>query len=179
MRVKNSLLALATLRDNRIISAADCADLTEAYRFLRFVEHRIQVVQERQTHNLPRKEDELLALARRCGYLRSSGLAKFNETLEAHRRRVSTIYGALFLSRDEQLREEVQPEIYFFLDHEADPDLIKDMLAERRFERVDAAYRASPPAAGRPTQCPPDRTEPTHAGEYRPAACCRKFFSFS
>ncbi|ACM18753.1 glutamate--ammonia ligase adenylyltransferase [Geotalea daltonii FRC-32] len=153
LRVKNSLQALETLRDARIITAEDCADLSEAYRFLRFVEHRIQVVQERQTHSLPRKEDEMLALARRCGYLRPNGLAKFSEVLESHRRRVSAIYGALFLSRDERLKEEVQPEVYFFFDRKADPDLIKDMLAERRFENVDAAYenllmlRDGPPRA--------------------------------
>jgi len=153
LRVKNSLLALIALRDARIISADDCAALSDAYRFLRFVEHRIQVVQERQSHSLPRKEDELRALARRCGYLRPNGPAKFTETLEAHRQRVSSIYGALFLSRDERLKEELQPEVYYFFDRKAAPDLIKDMLAERRFENVDAAYenllllRDGPPRA--------------------------------
>jgi glutamate-ammonia-ligase adenylyltransferase len=140
LRVKNSLLALTTLKDARLIEADDCAELCEAYRFLRFVEHRIQVVQERQTHSLPRKEDELRALARRCGYLRPNGPEKFLEILESHRSRVSAIYGALFLSRDERLKEEVQSEIYYFFDHKADPDLIKDMLAGRHFENVDAAY---------------------------------------
>ncbi|WP_243372233.1 bifunctional [glutamate--ammonia ligase]-adenylyl-L-tyrosine phosphorylase/[glutamate--ammonia-ligase] adenylyltransferase [Geotalea sp. SG265] len=153
LRVKNSLQALETLRDARIITPEDCADLCEAYRFLRFVEHRIQVVQERQTHSLPRKDDEMRALARRCGYLRQNGLAKFSEVLESHRSRVSAIYGALFLSRDERLKEEVQPEVYFFFDRKADPDLLKDMLAERRFENVDVAYenllmlRDGPPRA--------------------------------
>ena len=53
------------------------ASLSEAYRFLRTVEHRIQVVQERQTHNLPTKDEELQALARRCGFLRDNGLERF------------------------------------------------------------------------------------------------------
>ncbi len=153
LRVKNSLQALIALRDARIISPEDCAALSEAYRFLRLVEHRIQVVQERQTHSLPRKEEELRALARRCGYLRANGPAKFAETLESHRRKVSAIYGALFLSRDERLKVEVQPEVYYFFDRKAPADLIKDMLAERRFENVDAAYenllmlRDGPPRA--------------------------------
>jgi len=140
LRERNSLNALTTLRDSRIIKEADCVALAEAYRFLRTVEHRIQVVQERQTHSLPRKEDEMLALARRCGFLRADGAMRFVEALEGHRGRVSAIYGDLFLSRDERIKEEVLPEVYFFFDANADPDLIKDMLAERRFEHPDAAY---------------------------------------
>jgi len=153
LRQKNSLKALATLLEARIITEDDCNALREAYRFLRTVEHRIQVVQERQTHSLPQKEEEMWALARRCGYLRANGLEKFKHVLEEHRTAVSVIYGGLFLSRDEKLREEVNPEIYFFFDRKADPDLIKDMLAERRFEKVDAAYdhllllRDGPPRA--------------------------------
>jgi len=141
LRERNSLTALQTLKESRIIKEADCTALSEAYRFLRTVEHRIQVVQERQTHALPRKEEEMHALARRCGYLRIDGAERFKEALELHRHAVSAIYGDLFLSRDERIKEEVLPEVYFFFDPKADPDLIKDMLEERRFEHPDAAYR--------------------------------------
>jgi len=153
LRERNSLRALEALRDARIIRSEECIALSDAYRFLRTVEHRIQVVQERQTHSLPRKKDELRTLARRCGYLRANGLERFREALENHRGKVSEIYGALFLSRDEKLREEVRPEIYLFFDPKADPDLVKDMLAEHRFENVDTAYdnilllRDGPPRA--------------------------------
>ncbi|WP_129124697.1 bifunctional [glutamate--ammonia ligase]-adenylyl-L-tyrosine phosphorylase/[glutamate--ammonia-ligase] adenylyltransferase [Geomonas oryzae] len=140
LRERNSLKALKTLYQARLIKEAECASLSDAYRFLRTVEHRIQVVQERQTHALPRKDEELLALARRCGYLRKDGLQRFSETLERHRRAVSAIYGDLFLSRDEKIKEEVLPEVHFFFDHNADADLIKDMLEERHFEHPDAAY---------------------------------------
>jgi glutamate-ammonia-ligase adenylyltransferase len=140
LRERNSLKALDVLRNARIIRDDDHHDLCEAYRFLRTVEHRIQVVQERQTHSLPRKDDEYAALARRCGFLRSNGVERFRQTLESHRGNVSAIYGGLFLERDQKLHEEVSSEVYTFFDHRADSDLIKDMLAERRFESVDAAY---------------------------------------
>jgi [glutamine synthetase] adenylyltransferase / [glutamine synthetase]-adenylyl-L-tyrosine phosphorylase len=140
LRERNSLKALLNLRDSRIIKEADCTSLAEAYRFLRTVEHRIQVVQERQTHSLPKKDEEKRALARRCGFLRADGAERFAEALEAHRASVSAIYGDLFLSRDERIKEEVLPEVYFFFDTKADPDLIKDMLAERHFENTDVAY---------------------------------------
>jgi glutamate-ammonia-ligase adenylyltransferase len=140
LRERNSLKALDTLLAARLISEEDHLLLSDAYRFLRTVEHRIQVVQERQTHNLPTKDDEMLALSRRSGFLRANGLERFREILEGHRQNVSAVYGNLFHSRDEKLVQDATPEVLFFLDHKADADLVKDMLAERRFENVDRAY---------------------------------------
>ncbi|HEX9078066.1 MAG TPA: bifunctional [glutamate--ammonia ligase]-adenylyl-L-tyrosine phosphorylase/[glutamate--ammonia-ligase] adenylyltransferase [Desulfuromonadaceae bacterium] len=140
LRERNSLAALDTLLASRLIGEEDHRHLAEAYRFLRTVEHRIQVVQERQTHNLPAKEEELKALARRCGFLRSNGLERFRRVLEEHRTHVSAIYGNLFHAREERGQQEVEPEVLFFLDPKADSDMVKDMLAERRFEDVERAY---------------------------------------
>lgn len=140
LRERNSLKALQLLSDARIISEEDSRQLSEAYRFLRTVEHRIQVVQERQTHSLPASPEEMQALARRCGFLRENGLKRFVETLEGHRARVAAIYGGLFHGREEKLQQAVQPEIMCLLDTKADPDLVKDLLAERRLEDVDRAF---------------------------------------
>lgn len=140
LRERNSLKALQLLHEARIISEQDSRQLSEAYRFLRTVEHRIQVVQERQTHSLPASDEEMKALARRCGFLRENGLERFSETLEMHRSRVSAIYGGLFHSRDEKLQQAVHPEILCLLDAKADPDLVKDLLAERRLEDLDRAF---------------------------------------
>jgi Glutamine synthetase adenylyltransferase len=79
LRERNSLIALDLLAEAKLISDDDRQQLSEAYRFLRTVEHRIQVVQERQTHSLPIKEDELLALARRSGFLRDNGLQRLKK----------------------------------------------------------------------------------------------------
>ncbi len=153
LREKNSLKSLRLLEEGGLVAAEDCSLLADAYRFLRTVEHRIQVVQERQTHNLPQKEEEFLALARRSGFTTFDAAARFRAELERHRTNVSSIYGKLFLSRDEKLKEEVAPEIYLFFDKNADADILKDMLAERRFKNVDAGYehllllRDGPPRA--------------------------------
>ena len=140
LRERNSLRALNTLLMANLLGEDDYHKLRDAYRFLRSVEHRIQVVQERQTHNLPTKEEEMLALARRSGFLRLNGLERFREKLEEHRGHVSFIYGTLFYSSDEKLEQEVHPQVLFLLDPKADSDLVKDMLAERHFENVDRAY---------------------------------------
>ncbi len=165
LRRKNSLEALTALKEARIITADDYDSLADAYRFLRTVEHRIQVVQERQTHSLPRQDEEFHALARRCGYLRADGAERFRATLEAHRRKVSAIYGGLFLSRDERLKEEVRPELYSFFDHGADPDLLKDMLEERGFRDVESAYANLLILRDGPPRAHLTETQPPHPGK--------------
>lgn len=139
LRARNSFQALRILRDADIITTDDCEALSDAYRFLRTVEHRIQVVQERQTHTLPSGEEEMRFLSRRCGFVDDDGAAMFRETLEAHRAKVSSMYGDLFLSREKR-GDEVSPDVYLIFDPATDADLVKDMLAERRFEDPDAAY---------------------------------------
>lgn len=148
LRERNTLKALDLLSEARMIGEEECRQLAEAYRFLRTVEHRIQVVQERQTHNLPTGDDELRALARRCGFMRENGMERFREVLEGHRNRVSAIYSSLFHERGKKLDEEVRPEILLLLDPKADPDLVKDMLAERRLEDVEVAYANLAPMRG-------------------------------
>ncbi|MEO6029883.1 MAG: bifunctional [glutamate--ammonia ligase]-adenylyl-L-tyrosine phosphorylase/[glutamate--ammonia-ligase] adenylyltransferase, partial [Candidatus Binatia bacterium] len=49
IRERNSLRALERLVETRYLTAADSLRLAEAYRFLRDVEHKIQLVDERQT----------------------------------------------------------------------------------------------------------------------------------
>jgi len=153
LRERNTLVALQRLHAAHIINDADFHALSDAYRFLRTVEHRIQVVQERQTHSLPRKEEEFRALSRRCGYLRPGGATLFRDHLEAHRRKVSEIYASLFRSSAGEGRDGVDQDLLSLLDPAADPDLVKDMLAERHFRDPDTAYerlvifREGPPRA--------------------------------
>ena len=153
IRERSTLKALEKLKDARLITGEECDALRDAYRFLRTVEHRIQVVQERQTHNLPTREEEFRALARRCGFLRENGELKFRETLAAHRDRVFGMYGKLFHGGAQEAQDEVSSEVKRLLDHRADPELIKELLAERRFVQLDRAYdslvvlRDGPPRA--------------------------------
>ncbi len=150
LREKNSLGALDNLHREGLIGDEERRILHDAYIFLRSVEHRIQVVQERQTHNLPTRSDELLTLARRSGF---ADAAAFNHELETHRQGVANIYRDLFYTSEEEIREEVRPEIAFMFDAAADPDLVKDLLEEKGFKNVEGAYeslrllRSGPPHA--------------------------------
>ncbi|BCR03664.1 glutamate-ammonia-ligase adenylyltransferase [Desulfuromonas versatilis] len=137
LREKNSLKALEVLQREKLIKPEEYRTLREAYIFLRNVEHRIQVVQERQTHNLPTRKSELLALARRCGF---ADVPAFNQALDKHRGGVAAIYRTLFYTAEQEIREEVRPEVSFLFDAAADPDLVKDLLEEKGFKNPDAAY---------------------------------------
>ena len=133
---RNSLLMLELLREEGLLTADDQQALSSAYQFLRMVEHRIQVVQEQQTHALPQKQRDLETLSRRSGFL---CYADFSAALERHRQAVSLIFADLFHSSGED-DEAVRPEVTFIFDPESDPDLVKDLLEEKGFTNPDAAY---------------------------------------
>jgi glutamate-ammonia-ligase adenylyltransferase len=137
LRERNSLKALTLLAEQQVVALADTQVLQEAYRFLRQVEHRIQIVHERQTHSLPTQKQELRALARRCGF---SDQQSFESQLEAHREQVRRIYCDLFHSNEPV--EEVPREVRLLLDPETDSDLAKDILEEQGFNHPDIAYQS-------------------------------------
>ncbi len=136
LQQRNSLLVLQLLREEELITAEDQQALSEAYQFLRMVEHRIQVVQEQQTHSLPQNPRDLEVLARRSGF---SSYADFSSELEKHRQVVRQIFTDLFHSADEE-EMEIRPEVTFIFDPESDPDQVKDLLEEKGFTNPDAAY---------------------------------------
>ncbi len=67
LRVPATLDAIGALRDSGLIDASDAADLAEAYRFLRGLEHRLQLWELRQTHQLPVDYEDLDRIGRSLG----------------------------------------------------------------------------------------------------------------
>lgn len=67
LRVPNTLAALAALAAEGYVADADARALAEAYRFLRTLEHRLQIVQDLQTHELPAARPARTSLARSLG----------------------------------------------------------------------------------------------------------------
>ena len=64
LRSRGTLFALQKLHDKEHISGKDFHNLTNAYEFLRNLEHRLQLRQGQQTHRLPQSQAELHSLAR-------------------------------------------------------------------------------------------------------------------
>ncbi|MBZ5576043.1 MAG: glutamine-synthetase adenylyltransferase [Acidobacteriia bacterium] len=65
VRHGGTMFALFRLRDKGLLSGAEYARLATAYQFLRHLEHRLQIQDDRQTHTLPSDPDELDLLARK------------------------------------------------------------------------------------------------------------------
>lgn len=68
LRSRTTLEALAALSDGGYISRSDAADMDAAYRFMRVLEHRVQLRRLQRTHLLPADEDDQRWLARSAGY---------------------------------------------------------------------------------------------------------------
>ena len=95
VRHGGTMLALFRLRDKGLLSGSEYARLAAAYQFLRHLEHRLQIEDDRQTHTLPSDPDHRDLLARRmppespAASLTGEAL---RQRLEEHRAAVQEIY---------------------------------------------------------------------------------------
>jgi glutamate-ammonia-ligase adenylyltransferase len=93
LRGRRTLDMLMELKDEGWITEEARGELAEAYRFLRSVEHRLQMVADEQTQRLPADEDALKRFAKFCGF---ATLKAFEKALTGHARRVQAHYALLF-----------------------------------------------------------------------------------
>ena len=74
LRSPNTLDALAALAAEGYVAVGDARALAHAYRFLRTLEHRLQLVRDLQTHDLPSDPHARLTIARSLGLADASVL---------------------------------------------------------------------------------------------------------
>ncbi len=74
LRSGGSLFSLQKLHDKGHLTSKEFHDLTEAYEFLRHLEHRLQLREGQQTHRLPESEVELDILRRSMATLVPEGI---------------------------------------------------------------------------------------------------------
>ncbi|MGI5354875.1 bifunctional [glutamine synthetase] adenylyltransferase/[glutamine synthetase]-adenylyl-L-tyrosine phosphorylase [Streptomyces sp. CA-252508] len=90
-----TLEALKALAAGGYVGRADAAQLDEAYRFLRAMEHRIQLFRLRRTHLVPEGEEDLRRLGRSLG-LRTDPVATLNREWRRHAAVVRRLHEKLF-----------------------------------------------------------------------------------
>ena len=93
LRVPTTLGALKLLVRAGHVPRAAARELTRSYRFLRQVEHRLQMVADRQTHDIPEKPADLHRVALFLGYADAHAFAL---SLLDHLRRVRARYADVF-----------------------------------------------------------------------------------
>jgi glutamate-ammonia-ligase adenylyltransferase len=95
LRGRETLPMLAMLTEREWIGPAARDELGAAYRFLRTVEHRLQMIADEQTHTLP---GDRAALERFARFFGSADRDEFAEELLGHLRNVQRQYATLFES---------------------------------------------------------------------------------
>lgn len=93
LRQNQTLDALAALCSRGRISSKTYAELISAYRFLRSVEHRVQMINDEQTHSLPDNVEKRARVAALCGY---EDLKSFDKIIKQTREMVRDNVSALF-----------------------------------------------------------------------------------
>jgi len=92
LRTRPTLDALQRVAKAGLMSLQTAQALSAAYVFLRRVEHRIQYLDDQQTHVLPTQDDDLFWIAQTLGYSDTCG---FLIDLDAHRELVAQEFDVL------------------------------------------------------------------------------------
>ncbi|MGQ3357041.1 MAG: bifunctional [glutamine synthetase] adenylyltransferase/[glutamine synthetase]-adenylyl-L-tyrosine phosphorylase [Phreatobacter sp.] len=93
LRVRDTVTGLHRLREAGWVTEETREALERAYRFLRRVEHRLQMVADEQTHSLPETTEAVTGIAQFLGY---RDHAAFAAALTAELRPVEAAYAKLF-----------------------------------------------------------------------------------
>ena len=92
LRTRPTLDALCRVSRAGLMSVPAAEQLMQAYEFLRRVEHRIQYLDDQQTHVLPTRDDDLAWIAQTMGF---SDSCAFLCQLDTHRERVAQEFDTL------------------------------------------------------------------------------------
>ncbi|WP_406351632.1 bifunctional [glutamine synthetase] adenylyltransferase/[glutamine synthetase]-adenylyl-L-tyrosine phosphorylase [Streptomyces sp. NBC_00658] len=95
LRSGTTLDALKALAAGGYVGRADAVQLDEAYRFLRSMEHRIQLYRLRRTHLVPEEDADLRRIGRSLG-LRADPVVELNREWKRHAAVVRRLHEKLF-----------------------------------------------------------------------------------
>src|SRR5437879_9680728 len=141
LQVRSTLGTLAALAATGYVEPELAVSLAAAYRFLRDVEHKLQIVQERRTQSVPSDPDALLALARRLGFRGAGAAAEFEAARARHGAVVRGAFAALFHGAEEERRREAEPELALLIDELGQPERALWRLGRLGFRDLESAYR--------------------------------------
>ncbi|MEK9677272.1 MAG: bifunctional [glutamine synthetase] adenylyltransferase/[glutamine synthetase]-adenylyl-L-tyrosine phosphorylase [Rhodospirillaceae bacterium] len=130
LREQTTCGALLRLADAGKVEPEIAADLSETYWYLRTVEHRLQMMEDQQTHTLPEDPDALMKFAAFMGY---EQVEAFREELLFHLRLVETHYARLFEKAAELSHADEVGGNLSFTGSDDDPDTLQT-LARLGFE---------------------------------------------
>jgi glutamate-ammonia-ligase adenylyltransferase len=125
VRSFNTLDALVRLADCGFLHADEYRVLTDGYVFLRTIEHALQLVHNKQTHELPQDQAELRYLARRLDFATAE---HFLDHYQQHCQQVRRVYNRYLGQQDKA--------------HETDESLANPVL-KKHLARLEREYTAT------------------------------------
>ncbi len=151
VRQRNTLKGLAALEKVGCVTHQEYGVLDDTYRFLRKLEHRLQLMFDLQTHQMPETSDELRKLAIRMGYgaltddtapAPNAGdpldrfLADYREKTSLNRKILDHLLHSTFSDQ-----EGPESESDLLLDPNPSPERIQEILGKYPFKDVQSAYQ--------------------------------------
>jgi len=118
----STMKALRALAELELIPRKEVVDLDRAYRFLRQVEHRLQIEAEQQTHTVPRDPVALKRLARSLGF---DSANEFSTALKKTMQNVRSIFDRVISSAP---AEGALPDLRLFKDEKSVVRSLEDLL---------------------------------------------------
>jgi glutamate-ammonia-ligase adenylyltransferase len=140
LRQANTLKALRALAQDGYLTDQEFLILDDGYRYLRRLEHRLQLLFDLQTHELPQGDEELRKLARRMGY-ETRPLEAFLEDYRAKTALNRKILDHLLHETFQSETGQTEPESDLIFEPEPDESTIESVLAPYRFHDPQAAYQ--------------------------------------
>ena len=159
LQIRPTLRVLSLLAERKLISGETERELNAAYVFLRRLEHRLQYVEDKQTHMLPEAPAERESIGRSMGF---AGWAEMAAVLATHRETVSRHFEAVFSDPEAgdhpltglwegQMDEDSAIEAFGNLGFRKPQDAIArlaDLRASSRYMQLPAANRSRLDAVG-------------------------------
>lgn len=127
-----TLPTLQHLARYKFITRDSATDLTEAYCFLRDIEHRLQMENNLQTHTIPTDRKSRERLAALMGF---DALTAFEQKLHAHTHLVRTVYESVLKPEPKDSSSSLPADL------EAHEQAWKELLDARSFRDVEHAFK--------------------------------------
>ena len=134
LRTHRLFNAIQTLRWLKIIPSEELSALWENYLHLRRIEHYLQMLEDLQTHTLPKDTLQIDALSRKMGF---DSKESFLKDLRIRRKQVRSMYNSLLGST-----EEVKDEMLSLIEGELSGDELKEYLSFKGIRSSDEGLKS-------------------------------------
>jgi glutamate-ammonia-ligase adenylyltransferase len=132
LRLQPTLTVLPLLAERRLLTAEAVQELTRAYVFLRNLEHRLQYLDDQQTHTLPRSAEDRDLIAASMGH---ADYAALRAELEFHRGIVTRHFNDIFVAAPREQHELAA--VWADIGDAGDDERLRELLAGVGYRQPD------------------------------------------